>query len=136
MFCSFLQFPVIGGVGLGPFLLLMLLFLVLWLEPGAWEIHVLGLGHLVTITGDAIVTDLLLDGYPSLVHVLVPLVSCEDHFTYWNTNDEMYLGAYGGYQNEHFLTILDLVLLQIMDIQTLLAFVDSQYCLSVFEWKI
>jgi hypothetical protein len=79
----------------------MLLLLVLWLEPGAWEIHVLGLGHLATITGDVIVTDLLLDGCPSLVHVLVPLVSQEDHFTCWTTDDEMYLGALDGYQRNH-----------------------------------
>lgn len=58
----------------------MLLFLVLWLEPVAWEIHVLGLDHLATITGDVIVTDLLLDGCPSLVHGLGPLVSCDYHF--------------------------------------------------------
>jgi hypothetical protein len=62
-----------GGAGLGPFLPLMLLFLVLWLEPVAWEIHVLGLGHLATITGDVIVTDLLLDGSRCLVHGLGPL---------------------------------------------------------------
>jgi hypothetical protein len=109
----------------------MLLFLVLWLEPAAWEIHVLGLGHLVTITEDAIVTGLLLDGCPSLVHVLGLLVSYADHFTYWNTNDEVCIGTCDGYQNGHFLTILDLVMLQITGIQTLLGFVDLQYCLCL-----
>jgi hypothetical protein len=79
----------------------MLLLLVLWLEPAAWEIHVLGLGHLATITEDAIVTDLLLDGCPSLVHVLGPLVSSEGYFMYWNTKHELYLGANDGYQKQH-----------------------------------
>jgi len=101
----------------------MLLFLVLWLEHVAWEIHVLGLGHLATITGDVIVTDLLLDGCPSLVHGLGPLVSCDYHFTSWTTDGEMYLGALDGYQNEHFLTIPDLVMLKITGIKTLLPFV-------------
>ena len=92
-------FLLLGGAGLGQFLLLMLLFLVLWLEPVAWEIHVLDLGHLATITGDVIVTDLLLDGSRCLVHGLGPLVSCDYHFTCWTTDDEMYLGALDGYQN-------------------------------------
>lgn len=88
---SFFAILLLGGAGLGPFLLLMLLFLVLWLEPVAWEIHVLGLGHLATITGDVIVTDLLLDGCPSLVHGLGPLVSYDYHFTGWTTYDVKYI---------------------------------------------
>lgn len=136
MYVFFCYFLFLGGAGLGPFLLLMQLFLVLWLELVAWEIHVLGLGHLATITGDVIVTDLLLDGCPSLVHGLDPLVSCDYHFTCWTTDDKMYLGTLDGYQNEHFLTILDLVMLKITGIKTLLPFVDLQYSLSVLGWKI
>ena len=131
-FCCFL---LLGGAGLGPFLPLMLLFLVLWLEPVAWEIHVLGLGHLATITGDVIVTDLLLDGSRCLVHGLGPLVSCDYHFTCWNTDDEMYLGKLDGYQNEHFLTILDLVMLKIAASRPCYhMLICSTVCL--FGWKI
>jgi len=124
LYVFFCYFLLLGGAGLGPFLLLMLVFLVLWLEPVAWEIHVLGLGHLATITGDVIVTDLLLDGCPSHVHGLGPLVSCDYHFTCWTTDDEIYLGALDGYQNEPFLTILDLVMLKITGIKTLSPSVD------------
>jgi hypothetical protein len=44
-------------------------------------------------------------------------------FTCWTTDDEMYLGALDVYQNEHFLTILDLVMLKVTGIKTLLPFV-------------
>jgi hypothetical protein len=62
-------FSSLGGAGLG--LILHLLQPVLWLGPGAWGTHVLGLGHHATITEDAIVTD----PHPSLVHGLGPMVS-------------------------------------------------------------
>jgi hypothetical protein len=72
---SLCHFLLLGGAGLGQILLLLLLAQVPWLNPVAWGPHVLGLGHLTTITGDGIVTDPHMGGRPSPVRALGLLVS-------------------------------------------------------------